>query len=121
MKQFSKRLLALDYIITIVLLVLFLVCTITNGIYTVNITQDIINSGLDLSAITVPIDLGTIEIIITAWIAQLGITSAAYFVLIKSEHKIELPIRLLNELPEDIKSQCDMTSIITAVLTSTDN
>jgi hypothetical protein len=49
------------------------------------------------------------------------VSSGAYYVLIKSEHKVELPIQLLNDLPQDIKEQVDMTQIITSVLSCTDN
>lgn len=103
MKQFSKRLLRLDYIITILMLISFFVCVLINGIYGINF------------------DINTFGIIICSWIAQLGVSSAAYYMLIKSEHKIELPMRLINELPEDIQDKVDLTQIITTVLTSTDN
>ena len=41
--------------------------------------------------------------------------------LIKSEHKIELPMRLINDLPDEIKEEIDLTQIITTVLSTTDN
>ena len=48
-------------------------------------------------------------------------TSGAYYMLCKSDHKIQLPIRLLNDLPNDIKDKVDCTEIINTVLTTTDN
>ena len=41
--------------------------------------------------------------------------------LIKSEHKIQLPMQMINELPDDVKEQVDMNELITTVLTTTDN
>lgn len=103
MKQFSKRLLRLDYIISIVLICCFIVFCLLNGIFQFQI------------------DISTFSVVLCAWIAQLGISSTAYYVLIKSEHKIELPMMLINELPDDIKEKVDMTTIVTTVLTSTEN
>lgn len=103
MKQFSKKILRLDYIIAIILLVAYFICMIYG---TVN------GYMFDFSAFT---------IVLTAWIGQLGLSSACYYILIKSEHKVQLPMQLINELPEDIKNNVDLTQIITTVLTSTDN
>lgn len=120
-RQFSKKLLTLDYLITIILLAVFLICLVVNGIYSASINEKMINTGVGLVSGISLIDLGTIAIIITGWVAQLGVSTAAYLILIKSEHKIELPMRLLNELPDDIKQSVDLTQVITTVLTSTDN
>lgn len=78
-------------------------------------------SGIDISSIAQPFDLGTLSIVIGTWVAQLGISSGAYYMLAKSEHKIELPMRLINELPDDIKDKVEMTELITTVLNTTDN
>lgn len=101
MKQFSKKMLFADYVITIILLIVFFIAVFMSN--------------------TLEIDYGTFGMIICAWIAQLGVSSTAYYVLIKSEHKVELPIYLLNELPNDVKENIDMTAVITTVLTSVDN
>lgn len=103
MKQFSKRLLRLDYIIVVLLLTMFLIFSLLNGIFCLNINVDAFN------------------IVLCAWIAQLGISSTAYYVLIKSEHKVELPMMLINELPENIKQNVDLTAIITTILTSSND
>ncbi len=121
MKQFSKKLLAVDYIITTILLILFFVCVILNGAYAIHMSQECIKNEMEMYSITFPFDLTTIGIVIGTWVAQLGLSSAAYYVLIKSEHKIELPMRLLNELPDDIKERVDMNTIITTVLSTSDN
>lgn len=122
-KGFSKKLLIADYAITVILVVVFFVCTYINGVYAVEITNELLEMGMDISTTTIspPFNLDIFGIILGVWIAQLGVSSGAYYVLIKSEHKMELPIQLLNELPEDIKAQVDMTQIITAVLSCTDN
>lgn len=102
-KQFSKKILVADYVIAIALMVVFCVTYVLSGIF-----------GWCF-------DFSTFAIVLGTWIGQLGVTSGAYYILIKSEHKIELPIMLLNDLPEDIKNQIDMTTVITTVLTCTDN
>lgn len=122
-KGFSKRLLIADYIISGILILAFFICICINGAYVMEVTNKMIELGLDISmiSITQPFDLNIFGVILGIWIAQLGISSGAYYVLIKSEHKIELPIQLLNDLPENVKERVDMTQIITSVLSCTDN
>lgn len=122
-KGFSKKLLIADYVIAIVLMIAFLICAYKNGVYTMETMNELIEIGVDISTtvITPPFNLDIFGVFLSVWIVQLGVSSGAYYVLIKSEHRIELPIQLLNDLPEDIKEQVDMTEIITTVLSSTDN
>ena len=122
-KPFSKKLLITDYIITAILILGFFVCVISNGIYTVEATNKLIEMGVDVSTVTIapPFNLDGFGVFFSTWIAQLGISSYAYYALIKAEHKIELPIQLLETLPEDIKESVDTTQIINTVLTCTDN
>lgn len=122
-KGFSKKLLIADYIIAIALVMVFFVCAYINGSYTMDTMNKLIEMGMDVSMvnITPPFNLDIFGIFLSTWIVQLGVSSGAYYVLIKSEHKIELPIQLLNDLPQDVKEQVDMTQIITSVLSYTDN
>lgn len=122
-KGFSKKLLIADYTVTCVFIIALLICTYLNGNYVSDTTSKLIEMGIDISAITLtmPFNLDGFGIFFSAWIAQLGVSSYAYYSMAKSEHKIELPIQLLNDLPQDIKEQIDMTSIITTVLSCTDN
>lgn len=122
-KGFSKKLLMADYIIAVVLVLIFFVCSYMNGVYTMDTTNKLIEMGVDVSmvAITPPFNLDIFGVILGIWIAQLGVSSGAYYVLIKSERKIELPIKLLNDLPDDIKEKVDTTQIITTVLSCTNN
>lgn len=122
-KGFSKKLLIADYAITLIFIIALLICTYLNGAYVLETTNKLLDMGMDTSMITstMPFNLDGFGIFFSAWIAQLGISSYAYYSMTKSEHKIELPIQLLNDLPQDVKEQVDMTSIITTVLTSTDN
>ena len=122
-KGFSKKLLIADYVIAIVLLIAFFICVYINGSYAMNVTNKLIEMGFDASSINIvpPFNLDIFGVLLSAWIVQLGVSSGAYYILIKSEHKIELPIQLLNDLPQDVKEQVDMTEIITSVLSSTDN
>ena len=122
-KGFSKKLLIADYIIAVILVAAFFICAYINGTYTMETMDKLTEMGMDVSSvvITPPFNLDIFGIFLSTWIVQLGVSSAAYYVLIKSEHKIELPVQLLNDLPEDIKEQVDVTQIITSVLSSTDN
>lgn len=122
-KGFSKKLLIADYVIAVILLVVFFICTSINGNYVMETVDKLINMGVDVSMTTIspPFNLDMFGVLLSVWIVQLGVSSGAYYVLIKSEHKIELPIQLLNELPKDVKEKVDMTQIITSVLSSTDN
>lgn len=122
-KGFSKKLLIADYIIAVILVTVFFICTYINGTYTMDTLNKMIEMGMDVSTvvITPPFNLDIFGVFLSTWIIQLGVSSGAYYVLIKSEHKMELPIQLLNELPEDVKEQVDMTQIITSVLSCTDN
>lgn len=122
-KGFSKKLLIADYIIAIVMIVVFFICVVYNGIYVSNTTNSLLNMGIDIYSISIsaPISLDIFGVFLSVWTAQLGVSSAAYYMMAKSEHKIELPMRLINELPQDIKENVDMTQIITTVLSCTDN
>ena len=122
-KGFSKKLLIADYVIAVILVMVFFICTCINGAYTMQITNKLIEMGVDTSMISVspPFNLDMFGILLGTWIVQLGVSSGAYYVLIKSEHKMELPIRLINDLPKDIKERVDVTQIIISVLSSTDN
>lgn len=120
---FSKKLLIADYVIAIFLVIAFFVCTYINGTYVMETTDKLIEieMGASIIDITPPFDLDMFGVFLSTWIVQLGLSSGAYYVLIKSEHKMELPIQLLNDLPQDVKEQVDLTQIITSVLSNTDN
>ena len=122
-RGFSKKLLIADYAIAVILVIAFFICAYINGTYTMEATNKLIEIGADVSmiSITPPFDLNIFGIFLSTWIVQLGVSSGAYYVLIKSEHKMELPIQLLNDLPSDIKDRVDVTEVITSVLSSTDN
>ena len=119
----SKKMLYADYIIAIILIVVVFIFACINGIYTIATTNKYIEMGADISIVDIsaPFNLDIFGIILGIWIAQLGLSTGAYYVLVKAERRIELPIKLLNDLPEDIKEQVDTTQIITTVLSCTDN
>lgn len=122
-KGFSKKLLIADYTVTVVLIVAFFICTILNGIYIIETTNKLVELGVDISMITInpPFNLDGFGVFFGAWTAQLAISSYAFYSMTKSEHKIELPIQLLENLSEDIKDKVELTEIITTVLTNTNN
>ena len=122
-RGFSKNLLIADYLVTVVLIVAFFVCSVYNGVYVMRTTNELIALGVDISAISIPtpFSLDGFGIFFSAWIAQLGISSYAFYAMTKSEHKIELPMQLLENLSDDIIDKLDMTTVVTTVLTSTDN
>lgn len=122
-KGFSKKLLIADYVIAVILVMVFFICTYMNGAYIIDTTNKLIEMGVDISmiAISPPFNLDIFGVFISTWIVQLGVSSGAYYVLVKSEHRVELPMELINDLPQDIKEQVDMNQIITTVLSCTDN
>lgn len=122
-KGFSKKLLIADYVIAVALVAVFFICTYVNGVYTMETINKLIESGVDVSMVSIspPFNLDVFGIFLSTWIVQLGVSSGAYYMMAKSEHKIELPMALVNELPQDVKDQVDMTQIITTVLSSTNN
>lgn len=87
--EFSKKLLIVDYIIMV---------------------------GLFVCAVLFPaVDFTTI---IVAWVAQLGISSAAYYWKAKNENRIKIPIKVIESLPEDIVDKLDLTQVITSIVQS---
>ncbi len=121
MKPFSKKLLVFDYIIMVILLGILIIYTVINGVYIQNITQQMLNNGMDVSMISVPFDISTIVTICSVWATQLAVSSGSYYILIRSDHKIEYPIRMISELPEDIKNRVDYDNLIANVLSNTGN
>lgn len=122
-KGFSKKLLIADYTFAAFLAVAFFVCVILNGIYTSNTMKDLILLGLDPSLVTITplFNLDGFGVFFSAWITQLGVSSYAYYSLVKRERKMEMPMMLLENLPKDIKDNLNMTEIITTVLTCTND
>ena len=122
-KGLSKKLLITDYVIAVALIAAFFICACINGVYTMNTINELIQMGLDISVISIspPFDLNMFGVVLGTWIVQLGVSSGAYYVLVKSERKIELPISFWNDLPEDIKERVDVNQIITTILTCTNN
>jgi hypothetical protein len=86
---FSKKLLITDYIILGLLMLLFLVPDA---------------------------DKTNLAIVLVAWIAQIAISTGAYYWKAKAENLVKLPIVMLNDIPEDMKEKVDPNSIIASVL-----
>jgi len=87
--EFSKKLLVADYAILIVLFV----CAIFFA----------------------HVDFTTI---IVAWIAQVGISSAAYYWKAKTENRAKIPLKVIESLPQDLQDKIDLTQIITSIIQS---
>lgn len=87
--EFSKKLLIMDYLVFLILLV---------------------------AMIAFP-DIDFTSIII-GWIAQLGISTTAYYWKAKNENRTKVPIKVIRTLPAEIREQLDLTQIITAIIQS---
>lgn len=85
--EFSKKLLYLDYAIMIVLFV----CTIRFP----------------------DIDFITLDV---AWIAQIGISSTAYYWKAKTENRTKVPLNVIKSLPKSVRDKIDLTEIITSII-----
>lgn len=123
MKEFSKKLLFADYIIAIILILGFFICVALNGSYVKELYTLMINSGIDISCSSIPqlYNLDGFGILLGSWIVQLGVSSGGYYMMSKSDHKIQLPMAMLNTMPDEIKKELDMTQVVTTVLSTTDN
>ena len=88
-KCFSKKLLIADYTILILLLLLFLLPEA---------------------------DKTNLAIVLVAWIAQIAISTGAYYWKAKAENLVKLPIVMLNDIPADMRERVDPNSIIASVL-----
>lgn len=112
-----------DYIVSLLLIAGFFICVALNGTYTKEICNTMINSGMEVSYSSIPqlYSLDGFSILLGAWITQLGLSSGAYYLMSRSDHKIQLPMQMLNTIPDEIKDQLDMTQVITTVLSTTDN
>ena len=123
MKEFSKKLLFADYIIALALILGFFICVALNGAYAKELYISMISQGVDISYSSIPqlYNLDGFGILLGSWVLQLGVSSGAYYMMSKSDHKVQLPMAMLNTMPDDIKSQLDMTQIVTTVLSTTDN
>lgn len=121
-KPFSKKLLIIDYVVAVVLIIGYMVCVALNGLYEMQYISNILVNGYDSGYLTTVqlFNLDGFGVLLGIWIAQLGISSGAYYMLIKSEHKIQLPMQMIQEMPEEVKNEVDMTQIIITVLSTTD-
>ena len=119
--EFSKRLLIYDYVVTLLLLAILFLGFCVNGVYTMIIANRLIDIGLDASMIANPFDLTIIGTIFGIWAGQLAVSSTAYYFMVKSDHRVQIPIRLIDDLPQDVKDTVDMTQVIVSALNITTN
>ena len=54
--------------------------------------------------------------VVSAWVVQLGASSAVYYLKAKAENLLKLAIQMLKDLPEDMKERADPNQIIASVL-----
>lgn len=87
--EFSKKLLIADYIVLATLVI--------------------------LAAVFDTIDFTTV---IVAWIAQIGISSAAYYWKARTENRIKVPIKVIESLPKKMLEKVDLTQVITSIIES---
>ena len=87
--EFSKKLLVVDYLILVVLILCAIFCR-----------------SVDFTSIVV------------AWTAQIAISSAAYYWKAKCENRTKVPMKVIESLPEEVRTQIDLTQVITAIIQS---
>ena len=122
-KAFSKKLLIADYIIAIALVIGYFICVAINGVNANQIIDTMLQNGYDISYSTIPqvVSLDGFGILLGSWVGQLAVSSGAYYIMSKSDHKVQLPMAMINTMPDDIKDRLDMTAVVTTLLSSTDN
>mgnify|MGYP006959216360 FL=1 len=89
---FSKKLLAVDYLILLFMIIAFMTFTIRGH------------------------DTSNCAVVVGAWIAQIAVSSGFYYWKAKAENLLKMPIQLLEDLPEDMKERADPNQIIEAVI-----
>lgn len=85
--EFSKKLLIMDYLLLIVLFICALLFPEVS-----------------------------LETIIVAWIAQVGISCAAYYWKARSENRTKIPLKVLESMPPDMRQEINLTEIITSII-----
>lgn len=58
----------------------------------------------------------SLDMIITAWIAQVGVSSAAYYWKARSENRTKIPLKVLESMPQEMRDNVDLTAIITSII-----
>lgn len=87
--EFSKKLLIIDYFVMVILCVC--TCIFPNS------------------------DFTTIAV---AWVAQIGVSTAAYYWKTKFDNRTKVPMKLIESLPDDIREQIDLTQVMIAIIQS---
>lgn len=78
---------------------------------------DYVILGLMIAMFFVPnFDTPSWGLVVVAWIAQIAISTGAYYWKAKAENLVKLPILLLKDLPEDMREKADPNQIIASVL-----
>ena len=62
------------------------------------------------------LDTMNMAIIVSAWAAQIAVSSGFYYWKSKCEKLMRMPILLLKELPDDMREKADPNQIIASVL-----
>lgn len=90
--EYSKKLMDRDYKILLVMLVVL--------------------------AVLILVDRGAEawSVVVAAWIAQIAISTGAYYWKSKSENLVKLPILLLKDIPDDMRERTDPNQIVSSVL-----
>lgn len=91
-KTFSKQILLTDYAVLAGLLFLFAILEIAGH------------------------DTSNLAIVVSAWIAQLAVSSGFYYWKAKAENLVKLPIQLMESIPEEMKERADPNQIIESVI-----
>ena len=93
---FSKKMLFADYAILVLMIVTFMVFSVTGR------------------------DTSNCAIVIGAWIAQIAISSGFYYWKAKAENLLKMSMQLLKELPDEWKEKADLNQMIEAVFSLKD-
>lgn len=87
--EFSKKLLMVDYLILAGLFAGMIICPETDFVS-----------------------------VVIAWIAQVGISSAAYYWKAKNENRTKVPLKVIESLPTEVRDQINLTEVITTIIQS---
>ena len=85
--EFGKLLLAMDYLTMVILVFL-----------TIKFPE---------------VDFITLDV---AWIAQIGVSSGFYYWKARAENRVKVPMKVLQNLPRNIRNKVDWTQVIVAII-----
>lgn len=56
--------------------------------------------------------------IVCAWIANIGLSTTAYYWKARTENRVKIPVAVIESLPQEMLDKINLTEVITAIVQS---